>query len=172
LHAVSQEQSIRAEKKPDSLPLLAARISNNRARGAPLHRFFSEWHQDQVAREKQLAVQIDRNLSAIGHGLQFLPGEKEKAFRRIKLTPNGEWDAAVGFKRIRVGFVDDPCLRGVHEDPAETLPDAIAETSLPILPGPDERPFMNLTGARVQFFVHRFGSVLSSRARSSATSGR
>jgi hypothetical protein len=52
------------------------------------------------------------------------------------------------------------------------MPDPFAGGSLAILPGADERLFAHVTDTRVQLLIHRFASVLSSRASRSATSGR
>ena len=127
---------------------------------------------DQAAREKQLAVQSHRNLPALSHGVQLLPGKEEHAFRRGKLAADGMRDAAAGFKCIRVGFIDDPCLRCIHEDPPEAVPHPLAGGALPILPCPDERLFAHISGPCVELLIHFFESDLSSRARSSATSTR
>jgi hypothetical protein len=108
----------------------------------------------QAAREKQLAVQSHRDLPAVRHGFQLLLGKKEKAFRRSKLATNGMRDVTAGFKGIRVSFIDDPRLRGIHKDPPEAIPHPLAGAALAILPGPDERAFVHASGALVELLIH------------------
>jgi hypothetical protein len=69
--------------------------------------------------------------------------------------PHRVRDVTAEFECIRVSFTDDPCLRRIHQDPPEAMPHSLARSSLPILPGPDERLFARTAGADVELLIHR-----------------
>ena len=128
--------------------------------------------EDKAARKKQFALQPYGHLCALDDGFQVFSGKDEKSFGRIEFPSDGMREATAGLQHFRVGLANDPCLGRIRKNPSEPMPDPFAGGSLAILPGADERLFAHVTDTRVQLLIHRFASVLSSRASRSATSGR
>jgi len=117
-------------------------------------------------------VQPHGDLLTARQGFQLLPGKEVEALRGSKFASSGMRDVTAELQSIRVSFVDDPCLRGVNEDSSEAKPHSIAVGALTILPRSDKRAFAHDLNAFAEHFIHRRGSVLSSRASNSATRER